>query len=98
MPVATWGELAIAWRASWRHVSALDLGNSLGEHVPCAELYPSVLSQCRNSSAIASLEKIQEAERFTKTQPLSKRDLGFGTKDAFKRGEFTAAIRTEQYR
>ncbi|CAM9268086.1 unnamed protein product [Ectocarpus fasciculatus] len=37
-------------------------------------------------------------ERFTKTQPLSKRNLGFGTKDAFKRGEFTATIRTQQYR
>ncbi len=40
----------------------------------------------------------QETVRYTKTQPLNKRNLGFGTKDAFKRGEFTAAIRTEQYR
>eukprot|EP00903_Cladosiphon_okamuranus_P010842 g10243.t1 len=45
-----------------------------------------------------SSEPFQESERFTKTQPLSKRHLGFGTRDAFKRGEFTAAIRTEQYR
>lgn len=45
-----------------------------------------------------SSEPFQEIERYTKTQPLSKRNLGFGTKDAFKRGEFTATIRTEQYR
>eukprot|EP00752_Nemacystus_decipiens_P016253 g14533.t1 len=40
----------------------------------------------------------QDTDRYTKTQPLNKRQLGFGTRDAFKRGEFTAAIRTEQYR
>lgn len=47
---------------------------------------------------MTSFKLFQEMERFTKTQPLSKRHLGFGTKDAFKRGEFTASIRTEQYR
>ncbi|CAM9855135.1 unnamed protein product, partial [Phaeothamnion confervicola] len=39
-----------------------------------------------------------EMERYTRTQPLDKRKKGFGTKDAFRRGEFTATIRTEQYR
>eukprot|EP00611_Tribonema_gayanum_P021847 TRINITY_DN4291_c0_g1_i1.p1 TRINITY_DN4291_c0_g1~~TRINITY_DN4291_c0_g1_i1.p1 ORF type:complete len:222 (-),score=75.03 TRINITY_DN4291_c0_g1_i1:343-1008(-) len=38
----------------------------------------------------------QEMERYSKTQPDRKK--GFGTKDAFRRGEFTATIRTEQYR
>lgn len=32
------------------------------------------------------------------TQPHDKRKLGFGTHDAHKRDEFTASIRTEQYR
>ncbi|CAM9660355.1 unnamed protein product, partial [Choristocarpus tenellus] len=39
-----------------------------------------------------------DMEKFAKTQPLDKRKQGFGTKDAFRRGEFTATIRTEQYR
>ncbi|CAM9809499.1 unnamed protein product [Chrysoparadoxa australica] len=43
-------------------------------------------------------ESYLEMEKFTKTQPIDKRKLGFGSKDAFKRGEFTATIRTEQYR
>lgn len=41
-------------------------------------------------------EPYQEMERYSKTQPTRKK--GFGTCDAFKRGEFTATIRTEQYR
>mmetsp|Transcript_19910 Transcript_19910/g.29464 ORF Transcript_19910/g.29464 Transcript_19910/m.29464 type:complete len:176 (+) Transcript_19910:47-574(+) len=37
-----------------------------------------------------------EMEKFSKSQP--NRKLGFGTKDAFRSAEFTATIRTEQYR
>jgi len=40
----------------------------------------------------------KEAVHFIKEQPADSRKLGFGTKDASKRGEFTATIRTEQYR
>ncbi|CAB1104240.1 unnamed protein product [Ectocarpus sp. CCAP 1310/34] len=43
-------------------------------------------------------EPYADMEKFSKTQPLDKRKLGFGTKDAFRPGEFTATIRTEQYR
>jgi hypothetical protein len=39
-----------------------------------------------------------EATRYLQTQPLDKRKLGFGTKDAFKSDEFTNGIRTQQYR
>ena len=35
---------------------------------------------------------------YTKTQPLDKRKLGFGSKDAFKTDEFTNTIATEVYR
>ncbi|CAM9337371.1 unnamed protein product [Ascophyllum nodosum] len=43
-------------------------------------------------------EPYTEMEKFIKTQPLDKRKLGFGTKDAYRSAEFTATIRTEQYR
>mmetsp|Transcript_18684 Transcript_18684/g.27052 ORF Transcript_18684/g.27052 Transcript_18684/m.27052 type:complete len:242 (-) Transcript_18684:132-857(-) len=38
------------------------------------------------------------AEQYTKTQPLDKRKLGFGSHDAFKRGEFTSTKATDRYR
>jgi len=38
------------------------------------------------------------AEQYTKTQPLDKRKLGFGSHDAFKSGEFTSTKATERYR
>eukprot|EP00586_Coscinodiscus_wailesii_P020427 CAMPEP_0172506212 /NCGR_PEP_ID=MMETSP1066-20121228/192759_1 /TAXON_ID=671091 /ORGANISM="Coscinodiscus wailesii, Strain CCMP2513" /LENGTH=242 /DNA_ID=CAMNT_0013283133 /DNA_START=102 /DNA_END=830 /DNA_ORIENTATION=- len=38
------------------------------------------------------------AETYTKTQPLEKRKLGFGSHDAFKSGEFTSTKATERYR
>lgn len=38
------------------------------------------------------------AVNYLATQPLDKRKLGFGTKDAFKSDEFTNAIRTQQHR
>jgi hypothetical protein len=38
------------------------------------------------------------AVNYLATQPLDKRKLGFGTKDAFKSDEFTNAIRTSQHR
>eukprot|EP00638_Chattonella_subsalsa_P005604 CAMPEP_0117752794 /NCGR_PEP_ID=MMETSP0947-20121206/11836_1 /TAXON_ID=44440 /ORGANISM="Chattonella subsalsa, Strain CCMP2191" /LENGTH=213 /DNA_ID=CAMNT_0005571541 /DNA_START=114 /DNA_END=755 /DNA_ORIENTATION=+ len=43
-------------------------------------------------------EPYKEIENFRKSQPFEGRKLGFGSKDASKRGEFTATIRTEQYR
>jgi len=43
-------------------------------------------------------DKYTEAEQYRKTQPVESRKQGFGSKDASKRAEFTAAIRTEQYR
>jgi len=38
------------------------------------------------------------AEQYTKTQPLEKRKLGFGSHDAYKSGEFTSTKATERYR
>jgi len=38
------------------------------------------------------------AEAYSKTQPLQNRKLGFGSRDAFKRGEFTSVKATERYR
>jgi hypothetical protein len=38
------------------------------------------------------------AEQYTKTQPLNKRKLGFGSHDACKTGEFTSTKATERYR
>ena len=38
------------------------------------------------------------AENFRKSQPLDKRKLGFGSRDAFKPGEFTSTKATERYR
>lgn len=35
---------------------------------------------------------------YLKTQPVDKRKLGFGTRDAHRRDEFMSHIRTEQYR
>ena len=43
-------------------------------------------------------EKYAEIEQYTKTQPLDKRKLGFGSHDAYKSGEFTSTIATERYR
>jgi hypothetical protein len=39
-----------------------------------------------------------ETNKYITTQPLDKRKLGFGTKDAHRRDEFSNDIRTEQYR
>lgn len=36
--------------------------------------------------------------KYTKTQPLENRKLGFGSRDAFKTDEFTNTVRTETYR
>ncbi|GMH98949.1 hypothetical protein TrLO_g14230 [Triparma laevis f. longispina] len=41
---------------------------------------------------------VELAEPYAKTQPADKRKLGFGTKDANKRGEFTSTRATERYR
>lgn len=41
---------------------------------------------------------MENTEKYTKTQPLDKRKLGFGSHDAFKRGEFTSTKATERYR
>lgn len=38
------------------------------------------------------------AENFRTSQPLDKRNLGFGSRDAFKPGEFTNTKATERYR
>ena len=38
------------------------------------------------------------AVAYSKSQPLEKRKLGFGSKDAFKSGEFTSTKATERYR
>ena len=38
------------------------------------------------------------AEQYSKTQPLEKRKLGFGSHDAWKSGEFTSTKATERYR
>lgn len=38
------------------------------------------------------------AEKYTSTQPLDTRKLGFGSHDAFKSGEFTSTKATERYR
>lgn len=43
-------------------------------------------------------EPFTEMTRYLKTEPLDTRKNGFGTRDASRRGEFTATIRTEQYR
>uniref|UniRef100_A0A7S2EF12 Uncharacterized protein n=1 Tax=Trieres chinensis TaxID=1514140 RepID=A0A7S2EF12_TRICV len=40
----------------------------------------------------------ERAEQYSKTQPLEKRRLGFGSHDAFKPGEFTSDKATERYR
>jgi len=40
----------------------------------------------------------QEATRYLETQPIGNRKLGFMTKDAHKRDEFSNGVRTEQYR
>lgn len=55
------------------------------------------------SGLFSKLEYHQEqyteiAEQYTKTQPLDKRKLGFGSHDAFKSGEFTSTKATERYR
>ncbi|GMI08578.1 hypothetical protein TrRE_jg6277 [Triparma retinervis] len=41
---------------------------------------------------------VELAEPYFQTQPPDKRKLGFGTKDANKRGEFTSTRATERYR
>lgn len=41
---------------------------------------------------------LENTEQYTKTQPLDQRKLGFGSHDAFKRGEFTSTKATERYR
>jgi len=41
---------------------------------------------------------IEMSERYSKTQPLDKRKLGFGSRDASKTGEFTCWKTTERYR
>jgi len=40
----------------------------------------------------------QTTKRYLASQPRDKRNLGFGSKDAHKRDEFTADIRARQYR
>jgi hypothetical protein len=45
-----------------------------------------------------SADNYNDKTGFLKTQPIDKRKLGFGSHDAARRGEFTTAIRTEQYR
>jgi hypothetical protein len=45
-----------------------------------------------------SSEKYVDTNTYLKKQPLDKRSLGFGSKDAHKRDEFTTTVRTEQYR
>jgi len=40
----------------------------------------------------------KETNKYIDTQPLDKRNKGFGTKDAHRRDEFSNTIRTEQYR
>ena len=41
---------------------------------------------------------VELAEPYHLTQPVAQRKLGFGTKDANKRGEFTSTRATERYR
>lgn len=43
-------------------------------------------------------ESYQETRSYLKTQPLESRKNGFGTRDANRRDEFAATIRTSQYR
>ncbi|RYG68299.1 hypothetical protein EON64_05480 [archaeon] len=43
-------------------------------------------------------EGYKEGIKYITTQPLDQRKLGFGTKDAHKRDEFSSNNRTEQYR
>lgn len=45
-----------------------------------------------------NIDMFQDKSGYTKSQPLDKRKLGFGSHDAARRDEFTTAIRTEQYR
>jgi len=43
-------------------------------------------------------DKYVDTMTYLKTQPLERRLMGFGSKDASKRDEFTTTTRTEQYR
>lgn len=43
-------------------------------------------------------EPYTEMQRYSEIEKLDTRKKGFGTRDASRRGEFTATIRTEQYR
>lgn len=43
-------------------------------------------------------DPLQDNTMYVKTQPVDKRKLGFGTRDAHRRDEFMSHIRTEQYR
>jgi hypothetical protein len=45
-----------------------------------------------------SVDMFNDKAGYTKSQPLDKRRLGFGSHDAARRDEFTTAVRTEQYR
>lgn len=45
-----------------------------------------------------SEQYIEMSERYSKTQPLADRKLGFGSRDASKTGEFTCWKTTERYR
>ena len=61
-------------------------------------MYPKNAENGHFTKIVYHPHKYQEAYLYINSQPLDSRKQGFGTKDAFKRDEFSNAIRTAQYR